>query len=49
MTAMVVGAELFKHTTIIGGFIDRDVTELAVMPCGPSGLRVVITVTPLAR
>lgn len=36
------------HTNRSGGFSDRAQTEVAVSPCGPSGVHAVITETPLA-
>ena len=48
-TARDVGELLLRQASIMGGVSDRDVTELAVIPNSPSGVRVVTTVTPLGR
>ena len=46
---MQVDDERLRQASIIGGSIDSEVTELAVMPKSPSAVRVVTSVTPLGR
>lgn len=44
-----MGAALLMHTSIMGGSIESDVTELAVMPDRTPAFAVEITETPLVR
>jgi hypothetical protein len=47
--AAAVGTALFTHASIIGGSIEKAVTERAVIPWSRPSCLVVTTVTPLAR
>jgi hypothetical protein len=48
-TDAAMGAARLMHTSIIGGSIDKEVTELAVIPDRAPSSAVVMTETPLVR
>jgi hypothetical protein len=47
--AWQVGSLVPMQTSSCSGSIDSDATALAVMPAGPSAVRVVITATPVVN